>query len=134
MIPDKIEREMRMRIEEEVAERARILQRDSRRGGKSLVIVVWLMYIMHSPKPKNGLISVTRPTLFTLPTLYIFINFSHTKKNVEKKEEKTQDLSLSFSVAHVSAGGYHHHWCLRLYFQSFSNIQPEISSQKQLIE
>ena len=39
-------------------------------------------------------------------------------------------FSLSFPVTHVCAGGYHH-WCLRLYFQSFLNIQPEISSQKQ---
>ena len=34
-------------------------------------------------------------------------------------------------MTHVCAGG-NHHWCLRLYFQSFSNIQPEISSQKQV--
>ena len=30
------------------------------------------------PKKKRCLIGVTRPTLFTLPTLYIFINFSTT--------------------------------------------------------
>ena len=28
----------------------------------------------------------------------------------------------------IIIGGYHH-WCLRLYFQSFLNIQPEMSSQ-----
>ena len=42
-------------------------------------------------------------------------------------------FSLSFTVTHVCAGGYHH-WCLRLYFQSFSNIQPEINSHKQVIK
>ena len=30
-------------------------------------------------------------------------------------------------------GGYHH-WTLWLHFQSFSNIQPEISSQKRVFK
>ena len=37
------------------------------------------------PKKKRCLIGVTRPTLVTLPTLDIFINFS-TKKSINKKK------------------------------------------------
>ena len=50
------------------------------------------------------LIDVIRPTLVTLPTLDIFINFSNNNNN--------------------NNNGYHH-WCLRLYFQSFSNTNQK---------
>ena len=65
---------------------------------------------------KRCLIGVTRPTLVTLPTLHIFINFSTTKNH--KKREKINEIkfklkkkikkkSLSFPVTHVCASGYH---------------------------
>ena len=41
--------------------------------------------------------------------------------------------SLCLPVVQIYADGYHH-WSLRLHFQSFSNIQPEISSEKQVIK
>ena len=59
-----------------------------------------------------GLIGVTRPTLFTLPTLHNFF----------------------FKFTFFLCGACLRRWISplvpTLYFQSFSNIQPEISSQK----
>ena len=47
----------------------------------------------------------------------------------QQQQQQQQQQILSFPVMHVCAGG-----CLLLYFQSFSNIQPEISSQKEVIK
>ena len=43
---------------------------------------------------KKGLIGVTRPTLVTLPTLDIFINFSN--KNKQTKRLKKEEVFLHF--------------------------------------
>ena len=71
---------------------------DELMDGDILVFQRLVIYPIHlRPKKKRCLIGVTRPTLVTLPTLHIFINYSNI-------------------------------------FNHFSNIQPEISSQKQVIK
>ena len=60
-------------------------------------------------------------------------NMRHREWNLKAKKKKIFFHFLSLRLwrmfAPVDISVSYHHWCLRLYFQSFSNIQPEISSQ-----